>query len=129
MAEIVEDLEAETDQEDQVKEEADPEVLDLEETNLEIIVEEVIDLAVDKAEEEVEALVEIVEETDQAEVDSAVEIVEEAEEASTTAQEKCIKQYVLNVRKNVKFLSSQPKESQYIAVTVLQNTRVTNLFI
>jgi hypothetical protein len=42
------------------------------------------------------------------------------EEVSTADQEKCIKQFALNVSKNVKFHSSQQKVNQFIAKNVLQ---------
>jgi hypothetical protein len=39
-------------------------------------------------------------------------------EAETSAQEKCIKQFALNVRRNAKFLSSLQKANQFIAENV-----------
>jgi hypothetical protein len=41
-------------------------------------------------------------------------------EAETSAQEKCIKRFALNVRRNVKFLSSQQKANQFFAENVTQ---------
>jgi hypothetical protein len=43
------------------------------------------------------------------------EPAQEEASAETSALEKCTKQFVLNARKNVKFLSSQQKASQFIA--------------
>jgi hypothetical protein len=45
---------------------------------------------------------------------------------STEVPEKCIKQFVLNVTKNVKFLLSRPRVSQFIAENALANVRVIN---
>ena len=42
-----------------------------------------------------------------------------AEEALVHPPERCIKQFVLNAERNVKFLSHQEKEGQFIAKSVM----------
>ena len=69
------------------------------------------------AKTDLDEALEAVEETDQAEVDLVEETI------SIAVQEKCIKQFVLTVRKNVKFLSNQQKVSQYIAEIALLTTK------
>ena len=53
---------------------------------------------------------------------------EEAEEASrgTLVHEKCIKQLVPNVARNAKFLSSQLKESRFIAKNAIEKESLIN---
>ena len=96
----------------------------------------------DKEEEEVSEAIDLVEEVLVAEIDQAEDLVDSAEEAvedpvdsaaeedleeiTLTVQEKCTKQFVLNAKKNAKFLSSQHKENQFFVKIVSKNTRNTN---
>jgi hypothetical protein len=67
-------------------------------------------------------------------VSEAAEAVSEAEaadldDASMMVHAKCIRLHALNVRRNVKFLSSQPKVDQFIVKTVLPlNATTTNYY-
>jgi hypothetical protein len=61
-------------------------------------------------------------EADSAAEDHLVDLVTDHKEALTMALEKCTRQNALNAEMNVKFLSSQQKASQCIAMTVSKNT-------
>jgi mevalonate pyrophosphate decarboxylase len=59
------------------------------------------------------------------EVSAAEEVADSAEEeVSTTDLEKCTKQFVLIVSKNVKYHSSQQKANQFIASSVFSKEKI-----
>jgi len=80
-------------------------------------------------ETEVAVETDLVAETGLVETEVAVEtdLVAEATEKIILIedQERCIKLYVLNVKKNVKFLSNQQLENQFIVEIVFLNIKIT----
>jgi len=51
-------------------------------------------------------------------------VLEEVQEATLEVQEKCTKLHVQNVNKNVKCLSNQPKESQFIVRNAIPSIKI-----
>jgi hypothetical protein len=59
--------------------------------------------------------------------DSAAEGAADSEEASTMDLERCIRQFVLTVSKNVKYHSSQQKVNQFIANNVISREKTLEM--
>ena len=60
---------------------------------------------------------------------AAAEIEDSVEEALIAAQERCIKQFVINASKSAKFLSNQQKENLFFARTVTQRSKNLKVMI
>ena len=103
------------------QEAAEEEVLDEVQTEEALVVITVVDLVV-----QVVVLTVVVQVVVLTVVDLVVQAVLARVVVLTEAQGRCIRQSVLNARKNVKFLSSQPKANLCIAENVFKNTEVNS---
>ena len=98
--------------------------------SIEMVQEEIIEdqeeiIAIETAEEVADSLEEAIEDQEETAEEMAVilEGMTEDQEEVLVGQEKCIKQFVLNVAMNAKYLSSHQETDLFIAKIVLIKTR------